>query len=156
VWVSRIAFQNITRGHELRTGLSPLYGPAVLGDTYTSESAGFQVELHAEEEVYARGERWPQVVERRLTEVLLPLLAPARLRLEVGLSVASHALWAQLEQRGYLGYERFQGGTHLGHRLVVFLGDTSESWRARPPEAPVMSMGMPLGEPPPGGRRDAA
>jgi hypothetical protein len=86
----------------------------------------------------------------------LPLLAPARLRLEVGLTVASHALWARLEQGGYLGYERFPGGSHLGHRLVVFQGDTAEYSRVLPPRAATVSMGMPLGAPPPGGKRDAA
>ncbi|PTL80734.1 type VI secretion system baseplate subunit TssG [Vitiosangium sp. GDMCC 1.1324] len=143
VWVSRSAFRDITRGHEVRTGTSPLDGTAVLGDSYTSESAGFQVELHAEEETDARGRGWPEVVEHRLHEILLPLLAPARVRLEVGLTVAAHAVWARLAQRGYLGYERLHGGTLLGHRVVIFLGNTAE-----PPR--------PRAAPSPGGRRDAA
>jgi len=142
-WVSRISFRHITRGHELRTGTSPLDGTAVLGDSYTSESVGFQVELHAEEEADARGQAWPEVVERRLHEILLPLLAPARLRLEVGLTVTAHAVWARLAQRGYLGYERLHGGTLLGHRLVVFQGNTAEPSRPR-------------GAPSPGAKRDAA
>lgn len=156
VWVSQIGFRKITRGHELRTGISPLDGTAVLGDTYMSESAGFQIELTAEEEKDARGVEWPQVVERRLAEHLLPLLAPSRLRLEVALTVSVHALWAKLAQRGYLGYERFEGGSQIGHRLVVFQGDTAGYSRARASGAPITSMGMPLGAPPPGGKRDAA
>lgn len=143
VWVSRISFRHITRGHELRTGTSPLDGTAVLGDSYASESTGFQVELHAEEATDARGQGWPEVVERRIHERLVPLLAPARLRLEVGLTVAAHAVWARLAQRGYLGYERLPGGALLGHRLVVFQGNTAE-----PPR--------PRGSPSSGGRRDAA
>lgn len=156
VWASRIGFRHVTRGHEVRTGTSPLDGTAVLGDSYVSESPGFQVELHAEEEADARGREWPQVVERRLRESILPLLAPSRLRLEVGLTVASHAIWARIARRGYLGYERFEGGAPGGHRLVIFHGDTTGYVRPRTSESSSASMGTTLGAALLGGKRDAA
>ncbi|OJH40286.1 hypothetical protein BON30_14695 [Cystobacter ferrugineus] len=156
VWVSPHAFRHTSSSHEPRTGPTPLDGTAVLGHAYTTETAGFRVELHAETEADARGEGWPLVVERRLGEALLPLLAPFRLRLEVGLTVAAHALWARLTQRTYLGYERLQGDGHLGHRLVVFQGDTGEHAPAARPRASAAGRGMTMGSAPAGTRRRTA
>jgi hypothetical protein len=131
-WVTPQSFRHTTRGHGMRTGVAPLDGSAALGNTYTTETAGFRVELHADSESDARGEDWPWVVERRLGELLRPLLAPIGLRLEVGLTVTAHSHWARLTPGAYLGYERLQGEARPGHRLVIFQGDTGEIPAARP------------------------
>ncbi|MBM7118732.1 type VI secretion system baseplate subunit TssG [Archangium primigenium] len=154
-WVTPQAFRHTTSGHGLRTGLAPLDGSAALGNTYTTEAAGFRVELHADSESDARGEDWPWVVERRLAAHLWPLLSPLRLRLEVGLSVAAHAQWARLTQRTFLGYERLQGETRPGHRLVIFHGDTGDSLPARA-RASAEGRGMTMGGAPGGAKRRSA
>ena len=64
---------------------------------------------------------WPPVVRRRLEETVLPLLASARLRLVVALTVMVNRRWARLDTRGYLGFERLRGkpalifAAHLGN-----------------------------------------
>ena len=147
VWSHRKAFRSTSYGHDLRSGKSPLDGSGVLGLAYESDVPGFLVELHADEEADARGQGWPAVVHHRLREVLLPLLAPFRLRLEVGLTAMAHGLSARLTSTGCLGYERLHDGAEKGHRMVVFLGDTADA--ARPPEGGLASMGMALGVPAP-------
>jgi hypothetical protein len=123
VCTTRSGFRGSTASHALRTGISHLDGTAVLGRHYESHSAGFQVELHAEEETYAQGKSWPHVVQRRLTEQLLPLLGPFHLHLGVGLTVMEHASWARLGRGGYLGYERLRGAD-TGYRMILFQGET--------------------------------
>ncbi|XXF80709.1 type VI secretion system baseplate subunit TssG [Myxococcaceae bacterium GXIMD 01537] len=129
--VSRNAFRNSTASHALRTGISHLDGTAVLGRHYESDAAGFRVELIAEEETNGAGEAWPHIVQRRLTQTVLPLLAPSRLPLAVALTVLAHASWARIYPEGFLGYERLRGGVQAGYRMVIFQGDTGDSEPSR-------------------------
>lgn len=127
----RGAFRNTTASHALRTGISHLDGTAVLGRIYESDAAGFRVELLADEETTSSGETWPHVVQRRLTDTLLPLLAPSRLTLVVGLTVLSHSSWARLDPDGFLGYERLRGNANTGYRMVIFEGETGDAAPSR-------------------------
>lgn len=133
VWVCRKSFRSTSLGEDLRTGSSLLDGSSVLGSVYESETPGFQVDILAEEDADPRAEGWPQVVDRRFRDILLPLLAPSRLHLEVGLTVASQSVFARLSEHSYLGYERLQGDGSMGHRMVIFLGDTAGPTRPPPP-----------------------
>lgn len=156
VWVSRKSFRSVSLGEDLRSGSSVLDGSSVLGSAYESETPGFQVDLLAEEDADPRAEGWPLVVDRRFREVLLPLLAPSRLHLEVGLTVASQNVFARLSEHSYLGYERLQGDGAMGHRMVIFLGDTSGPTRPPPPEPkperPAGARRLSANAPPPGQR----
>jgi hypothetical protein len=129
VHVTRQAVPNTTVSHALRTGMSKLDGTSVLGRVYASEATGFCVELFAEEEVDARGRAWPEIVQERLEQQLLPLLAPFRLPLVVRLKVLYHASWAMVASppdgvRGYLGYERVRGDAESGHTTLIYRGVT--------------------------------
>lgn len=126
VYVTRQAFRAATRGHALRTGHSRLDGTSVLGGSYESDSAGFQVELYAEEATHTRGELWARIVCQRLEDTLLPLLRPFRLSLGVALTVQAHPRQARLDPSGYLGYERLPGAP-AGYRLLLFRKDFADS-----------------------------
>lgn len=152
-WVTRKTFRSTSLGEDLRAGSSLLDGSSVLGSTYESETPGFQVDLLAEEDPDPRAEGWPQLVERRFREVLLPLLAPSRVHLELGLTVASQSAFARLSEHGYLGYERLQGEGSIGHRMVIFLGDTAGPTRAPRPTESATEKKRLTANAPPAGRR---
>jgi hypothetical protein len=129
VRVERGAFPQSTEMHAFRTGKTPLDGTSVIGRYYKSDAQGFTLVLVAEEETNARGRSWAAIVRKRMTERLLPVLAPFRFPLMVVLRVLRHASWAKLdlpseEESGYLGYDRIRGDPDSGHTVVLFLGTT--------------------------------
>lgn len=140
--VTRQPFRNATSIHALRTGSSHLDGTAVLGKVYEADAAGLRVELLADEEVNDVGVAWPHVVRDRLSNQLLPLLAPFRMQLLVSLTVLVHASWIRLAPEGYLGYERVRGEAESGHRIVIYEGNTGEQVPLRYyPPAPAAARG---------------
>jgi hypothetical protein len=128
VTVGRRAFKSATASHALRTGMSMLDGTGILGRVYESDSAGFLIDLTADEETDGAGRAWPHVVRARLEERLLPILAPHRLAIVVRLRVLFHASWVHMDapiiedKRGYLGFERLRGDAEAGHTLVIYRG----------------------------------
>ena len=127
VEVGRWAFTNTTEAHAAVTGESLLDGSGVLGRSYKSDTAGFGIDLFADEETNERGRPWPNIVKLRLNEQVLPLLAPFRVPLRVRLTVRRHASWAKVDVpfaagRGYLGYERIHGDADAGHTTVIYRG----------------------------------
>jgi hypothetical protein len=132
VRVARRPFENATASHACRTGISRLDGSGIIGRVYQADATGFLVDLFAEEETDSRGKDWPTVVEARLTDRLLPLLAPFRIPLIVRLKVMYHASWAHVdtpyaEEQGYLGYERIRGDPESGHSTIIYRGVTGET-----------------------------
>ena len=97
VTVERRAFKNATASHAFRTGTSILDGTGILGRVYESDSAGFLIDLTADEETDGAGRPWPHAVRSRLEERLLPILAPHRLPLVVRLRVLFHASWVHMD-----------------------------------------------------------
>jgi hypothetical protein len=127
VEVGRCAFTDTSEAHAAVTGESLLDGSGILGRSYTSETAGFGIDLFADEETNERGRAWPNIVKLRLNEQVLPLLAPFRVPLRVRLTVRHHASWARVDvpfaaARGYLGYERIHGDADSGHTTVIYRG----------------------------------
>lgn len=127
VEVGRCAFADTTEAHAAVTGESSLDGSAILGRAYVSDTAGFGIDLFADEETNERGRAWPNIVKLRLNEQVLPLLAPFRVPLQVRLTVRHHASWARVDvpfaaMRGYLGYERIAGDADSGHTTVIYRG----------------------------------
>jgi hypothetical protein len=127
--VGRCAFLDTTEAHAAVTGESLLDGSAILGRAYQSDTAGFGLDLFADEETNDRGIGWPNIVKLRLNERVLPLLAPFRVPLRVRLTVRRHASWARVDipfaaNRGYLGYERIEGDPDAGHTTVIYRGTT--------------------------------
>jgi hypothetical protein len=132
VAVSRVNVPMPTDAYALHAGSALLDGAGVLGVIDEPRSAGFGVELFAEEEENEAGKPWIDLVEDRVEQVALPTLRPYALTLRVALNVADHGSWAHLEtlgpersdeQPGYLGYDRIHGG-RAAHRVVVFEGPT--------------------------------
>jgi hypothetical protein len=129
VEVGRWAFTNTSEAHAAVTGESLLDGSGILGRSYQSDTAGFGIDLVADEETNERGRAWPNVVKKRLNEQVLPLLVPFRIPLRVRLTVRRHASWAKVDipfaaARGYLGYERIHGDADSGHTTVIYRGVT--------------------------------
>ena len=127
VEVARCAFADTSVAHAAVTGESSLDGSGILGRFYQSDTAGFGIDLFADEETNARGRAWPNIVKLRLNEQVLPLLAPFRVPLRVRLTVRHHASWARVDipfarTRGYLGYERIEGDPDAGHTTVIYHG----------------------------------
>jgi len=131
VTVERRAFKNASASHAFRTGMSLLDGTGILGRVYESDSAGFLVDLTADEETDGSGRAWPHAVRSRLEERLLPVLEPHRVPLVVRLRVLFHASWVHMdvpfaEAKGYLGFERLRGDAEEGHTLVIYRGIVGE------------------------------
>lgn len=127
VEVGRWAFADTSEAHAAVTGESLLDGSGILGRLYQSDTAGFGINLFADEETNERGRAWPNIVKLRLNEQVLPLLAPFRVPLRVRLTVRHHASWAKVDipfaaARGYLGYERIHGDADSGHTTVIYRG----------------------------------
>jgi hypothetical protein len=127
VEVGRWPFTDTTSAHSAVLGESQLDGSGILGRSYQSDTAGFGIDLFADEETNERGRAWPNIVKRRLNEQVLPLLAPFRVPLRVRLTVRRHASWAKVDvpfaaARGYLGYERIHGDPDSGHTTVIYRG----------------------------------
>ena len=120
-----------TDAFALHAGTAVLDGAGVLGTVDEPRSAGFGVELFADEEDNDASRKWIDVVEERFEQVALPILRPYALTLRVALTILDHGSWARLDvegapaaaQPGYLGYDRIRG-TRAGHRVVVFEGPT--------------------------------
>lgn len=130
VRAERASFSRATEEHGFRTGTSRLDGTSVIGRRYDAEAHGFAIELTADEECNDRGRPWVHVVEQRLRERLLPIVAEARLALVVRLRVLGHASWAHLDApgaaRGWLGYDRVRGNADEPHVVVVYRGVTGD------------------------------
>jgi hypothetical protein len=127
VEVGRWAFTDTSEAHAAVSGESALDGSAILGRSYQSDTAGFGIDLFADEEKNERGRAWPNIVKLRLNEQVLPLLAPFRVPLRVRLTVRHHASWVRVDvpfaaTRGYLGYERIHGDADSGHTTVIYRG----------------------------------
>ena len=127
VEVRRWAFSDTSEAHAAVTGESLLDGSAILGRSYTADTAGFAIDLFADEEKNERGRAWPNIVKLRLNEQVLPLLAPFRVPIRVRLTVRHHASWSKVDvpfaaARGYLGYERIEGDANSGHTTVIYRG----------------------------------
>ncbi len=99
VHAERRGFTRTAASPACRTGESRLDGTRIIGRIYESDSAGFVVDLFADEEADARGRAWPHVVRTRLENKLLPLLAPHRVPLVVRLRVLFHASWVKVDPR---------------------------------------------------------
>lgn len=131
VRVTRQAAARETRSHAFRTGESRLDGTGILGMVYPWDASELVVELVAEDETDDRGRRWPGLIEARMSERVLPLLAPFHVPLLVRLRVLYHATWARLDTPGaadpsYLGYERLRGDPATGHTTILYRGVTGE------------------------------
>lgn len=129
VRVRRYPFESSTTSEACWNGLSRLDGSGVLGRTYVTETAGYAVDLVAEEELDGSGRTWANVVLRRMDTQMLPLLAPYRLPLLVRLQVLAHKSWAHVDapdgdRRGHLGYDRVRGGGQVEHTTVIYRGIT--------------------------------
>jgi len=113
VRVTRRAFASDTSAHAMKMGSSKLDGTGVLGKMYSSEAAGFIVELTVEYETDLHGRPWADIVLERFRTRLLPLLAPHRIPFVLRLHVLSHTGYAKIEDpakptKGRLGYDRLR------------------------------------------------
>ncbi|RKH12222.1 hypothetical protein D7X74_24025 [Corallococcus sp. CA047B] len=144
----RRSFRTRFSGMRPTFGPTPLDGTGILGNTYAADIGGFQVELLADEESDMRGRDWPSLVRHRFHRHVLPLLVPARLRLEVVLTVRAHGRTVRLgpRPRGQLGYERLPGAEGKPLRQLIYLGDTAVPVAA-PPRPDVERQGMNMGTP---------
>jgi hypothetical protein len=125
VTTARRSFRTRFSGMRPTYGPTPLDGTGILGHAYAADVGGFQVELFTDEERDARGRDWPSLVRHRFHQGVLPLLVPARLQLEVALTVRAHGQSARLGPPGLLGYERLPGAEGLPLRQLIYLGDTA-------------------------------
>ncbi|NBD12985.1 type VI secretion system baseplate subunit TssG [Corallococcus silvisoli] len=142
----RRAFRTRFSGMRPTFGPTPLDGTGILGNAYATDVGGFQVELFADEEADLRGRNWPPLVRHRFHRHVLPLLVPARMQLEVLLTVRAHGRAARLGPTGSLGYERLPGAEGQPLRQLIYLGDTAVpvAAPARPEgERQGMAMGTP-------------
>jgi hypothetical protein len=151
VTADRRAFRTRFSGMRQTSGPTPLDGTGILGNTYATDIGGFQVDLFADEESDMRGRDWPALVRHRFHRHVLPLLVPARLQLEVVLTVRTHGRVVRLGPRGQLGYERLPGAEGKPLRQLIFLGDTSVPV-ASPPRPEGDRQGMTMGAPKASGR----
>ncbi|GMU10166.1 hypothetical protein [Corallococcus caeni] len=151
VTCARRSFRTRFSGMRPTFGPTPLDGTGILGQTYAADIGGFQVEVFADEEADMRGRDWPARVRHRFHRHVLPLLVPARMQLEVVLTVLAHGRTVRLGPRGQLGYERLPGAEGKPLRQLIFLGDTSVPVAA-PPRAEGDRQGMSMGTPKAAGR----
>ncbi|WP_437594394.1 hypothetical protein [Sorangium sp. So ce1000] len=129
--VTRRAFASETASHAFRTGESRLDGTGIIGRVYPWEATGFIVDILVEDETDENGRPWPGLVRARMSERLLPLLAPFRIPLLVRLTVLYHASWARVQAssgdaHGHLGYERLRDKAASPHTMVLYRGVTGE------------------------------
>lgn len=95
---------------------------AVFGKQVELPVPGTRVTLVAEEDDYAEGQPWAQEVERRLRELVFPLLRGAGVDLEVWLVIRAQRGWLRLKENSYLGYEGLLGGKPGFRRILIFSG----------------------------------
>lgn len=134
VRVSRQPFADETDRHACLTGVSRLDGSAILGATYVTEMPGFLVDLITDDEVDLSGREQADVVQSRLEERLLPLLASFRLPLTIRLVVLWHSSAAYVDDpsaadKSFLGYNRLHGARNrpeVKHTTVMYRGRTEE------------------------------
>jgi predicted component of type VI protein secretion system len=121
----RVEKAALTRGIEMDApvlGKTRLGYQAVFGKRVDLPVPGSRITLIAEEDDFAAGQPWPQEIERRLRELVFPLLRGAGVDLEIWLVIRAQRGWLRLEQNSYLGYEGMMGGRPGFRRILIFSG----------------------------------
>ncbi len=103
-------------------GKSRLGYQTVFGKRVELPVPGRRLTLITDEEYFASGQPWPHEIDRRLQNLVFPILRKVGLDLEVWLVIRTQGNWLKLGQSNYLGYEDILSDTLKFRRIRIFSG----------------------------------
>lgn len=124
VRVQRSLLERIDTGFAAQPG-GQLDGVGVIGGSYASAAAGLVADLIVEDEVDDRGRPWLSSFEPRLTEKVLPIIAPEATPLEIRLLVLDYRRFAAVADLpeahpARLGRERVKGREGTPYTIPLY------------------------------------
>ncbi|TYT73912.1 hypothetical protein [Desulfobotulus mexicanus] len=95
---------------------------AVLGGSLRQPARGLRVEMFTDSETAPCGLPWMQLINRRLEEIVFPVLGAVGVELEIFLVLSGKKNPVQLRSGASLGYDVIEGGDSKHRILPVFSG----------------------------------
>ncbi len=133
-WLSQLVFpelqiraKKVTLHRHMDLG-APILGKtqlgyqAVLGKIKKIPVAGVRITLISDEDNFANNQPWPDEVERRLQELMFPILQGIDLDLELWLMIRNQSTSLSLKANSYLGYENIVGDADQIRQIRIFSG----------------------------------
>lgn len=84
--------------------------------------SGKRITLITDEESFTNGKPWPHEIDRRLQQLIFPILRSVGLDLEIWLVIRTESSWLKLKQNSYLGYENIVSDKVQFRRIRIFSG----------------------------------
>jgi hypothetical protein len=126
-----VRVENAVLGGEIRTeairlGKTILGGDAVFGRKTAYPAHGKRVTLLTENEMTYTQIPWPREIEKRLHDILFPVLRPVGIDLDIILILKSQKRWAKLHEESFLGYDRIKTDEDTYRSIRIFQGHIGE------------------------------
>jgi hypothetical protein len=106
-------------------GKSKLGYQAVLGKIKKLPVLGKRITLITDEDEFKKYEPWPVEIEKRLREIIFPILQPVDVYLEIWVVIRSQGNWLSLQENSYLGYENIVSNNLQFRKILIFSGHVS-------------------------------
>lgn len=103
-------------------GKSQLGYQTVLGKIKQMPVPGKRISLIAEEADFKVGLPWANEIDRRLQNLMFPILQAVGLDLEIWLTIRNQSTWLSLQENSYLGYESVFSETSQARAIRIFSG----------------------------------
>jgi len=133
-WLTQLVFpelqvrvEKITLQRSIDLG-APILGKArlgyqaVFGKIKKLPVPGKQITLITDEDSFTKEQTWPHEIERRLQELVFPVLQGVDLHLEIWLMIRTQGSHLGLKQNSYLGYENLLSDNLQFRRIRIFSG----------------------------------
>jgi hypothetical protein len=136
-WLFQLVFPEITvrvenavLGGEIKTEAIHL-GKTMLGDAVFGRKTdylvwGRRVTLMTGDEMTYTQIPWPREIERRLNDLLFPVLRPIGIDLEIILVLKAQKRWVRLYDDSFLGYDRMKTDEDTYRSIRIFKGHIGE------------------------------
>jgi len=122
VRVEKVALKrNIELGAPI-LGKSRLGYQTVFGKKVELPVPGRRLTLITDEENFTTGQPWPYEIDRRLQNLIFPILRTVGLDLEVWLVIRTQRNWLKLGQTNYLGYDDILSDQSKFRHIRIFSG----------------------------------
>jgi hypothetical protein len=122
VRAEKVVFNRQLRTAHLRLGETVLGTDPIFGEKTSVPVHGNSVTLLSEFETTNSGEPWPREINRRLNDLIFPILGSIGMDLEILLIIRTQKTWAKLHSESYLGYDKIRGGKEHYRRIQIFMG----------------------------------
>jgi hypothetical protein len=97
-------------------------GPnSFIGDKYKQMLSSYKVTITTDDEISELGTPWPIEIQKRLKELLFPVLRKTDLHLSMVLKINNNSNYLTLGPKSFLGYERLWKSSHP-LQLLIFYG----------------------------------